>query len=554
MKRSMSYREQCRAAFAGLSAFCQVDRELHAQFDAALRDFVGGNEKKLSGPRALRYFEWFALERGMDGHGQPPLAAFVALGCPGLAADLRPWMDSLLEAQVEVALVRDLDQEGLDLRLASDESQRRVYWDQDLLRPGAGDTVLGLLVKVPEQEGYVLTDACAQQPGSRVFELFAGEASEQRLAGRIEEELRPRLLDIDRFLVLQGEREPRALSVLEGELGALVRELADDELRAEDISATLRESREPSAAFGPLLDRFAFETELDLDPIRELLLELWARVQIEVMEEGSEQGQAPPQRRVRGEELDGAELLAKIEAAEARGERMLDVLDQIEEELGIAEPEAQEELIPERVDWATEELGSLDALVQEFQWERQQKGMPLSEVELQTLQSFVQHAASAGIREPERISGKHVASFLIRSWQLAGISACLEALARIGRFETWLEDVHSLSFEPDAGELRVALAADEKRMRELETGLGEGASDGAAPLGWHVRERASTGEWILAHAQRELRLEGALPLAVGDLLLGMLREGAAGFAEGVRILPKSLAAYLESAEDEREDE
>jgi hypothetical protein len=552
MSESGRARELCRAAFAGLSAFCRVDRELSAQFERAQRDFGGDSGLRIAGQRALRYFEWFGLERAMDGHSAPPIAAFVALGCPGIAEELRPWCEALADLRCEVGIVLASDPEGLDLRVASDETQLRVLWPTDPMRPGDGDSVLGAFVPVHARESFVATDGVAIQSGSSVYELFAGEATEQRLAGRMEEELRPTLLEIDRFLALRSEQEPRSRRVLERELGPLL-DAGYPELSVADLAATLRETQEPGTVFGPILERCAFDSDVDLELLRRLLLEFWTRMQLEDDDQAAQVSLAP-------RAADGAEILARIEAAESRGERLLDVLDEIEEELGVPASERgeEDELIPERMDWATDELSSLSALVREFAWERQQATEPGSrlvggsedQATEQVLESFVQTLEGQGLREPESVGATQLAGWLVSCWQQSGIEACLAQLAELGRFESWLEDVHELRFSREAGELRVELSESRSRVLELEARLKSDAAPQGVPLGWHVVEGDASSGWRLEHEREHVDMPGDWPFAVGDLVLGAVAADGASFAGNARILPVALARHLQPSEDD----
>lgn len=338
---------------ARLAAKLAADPRLRAEVQRARREFFGAEARAVDDRAAAvpgaasaaehRFAEWFALERTCDTLGDVP----VELPAYGEFAD------DLLGSQAGVFLVQDAIGGAVSARDLQDDTVLDLMVPPQSLREG--DLLVGRLF--PSGPGtYTPSTACAVfRPGVELGRAFARDLQRLELDRRLQQ------VELEHLLLRRPEQtqSPTAapaaaarvagapaaeapptvpLEHLEADLERLLRE-AGSELSAATISQQLALVARPGQVIGPLLDEMAFDSDVDLDRLRDLLLQIWNAHHAEEDDaatavDGALPGAAP------GETL-GERLVRTLDEGLAQKRDVADLFAQLERMAGI-EPEPED--------------------------------------------------------------------------------------------------------------------------------------------------------------------------------------------------------------------
>jgi hypothetical protein len=534
-----------------------------------------------------RFHEWFLLERESEALGVVPTEVPPF---QDLAVDLPDTMAGVFVVQPLVGGVfcaRDL-QDDSDLELNVPAATLH-----------AGDLLVGRLYDLGAGRWQPSSALAIFRPGIELAKAFQRDLQRLGLERRLfQVELEHLLLHRHRQATpLRPATAPTAvvpatpvapgvpLEHLEADLDRLLAAAGSD-LAAADISQQLANAARPGPVLGPLLDELAFDTVVDLDRVRSLLLEIWnAHHEGEPPAAEIDPGTALPgetlgERLVRtldeglSQKRDVAEIFAQLErmagiepdpddeddAAMLRQDRPDSADDEDdaagEDELGrgpapfddddddddaATDPEPQ----PRRDTDATAEVGDgdLGPLVEEYLWERQRSADPASS----PLRLFAELQQNAPLphRDLEQVTSTDVMRVLLHVYLGSAPSqraaAVRAAFTELRLFYDWAMHEQELDLADVPAGCQGPLLDQLDRLQAAGVGLstpGAGKSrpgilevDDLGKDGFGARDDDGTDHWIAASAA------ACQHLRVGDLVLGALQPASAG-------KPRSLAGLV----------
>ncbi len=531
---------------------CMQDVRLQAEAQRARREFFGTVAVSSMTPvQEHRFREWFLLERESDALG----------GVPGeLAAEedaVRDLLDSLASVFLvqadEDALVqvRDLQGDGLDAM--------EIEVSAEVLRDG--DLLVGRLYSAGEVRWIPSAAIAIYRPGWKLG------AALQRDFVRLGLQRRLSQLELEHLLLHRNEGaddsaldlpEWRPVEHIEADLQTLLGGL-DDSFEVTAISEALRATARPGVVMGPLLDQLAFDTEVDLDTARRLLLELWGAHHSEGGAVGSaavlglmpeSPGPAATEQGMRSDATLGERLVAALDAGLAAHEDVEELFDKIERMAGI-DPVADEEEDPEELAAAARIVeavagasgqGNLGPLVEEFLWETGQGDAPIA-ASLQLLVSL-QNQAPVPNHDLEELASRDLMRALLHVYLGAepkGRSAAVrETFDAFGKFFTWAKDTQVMDLSAVLEGCRGPLLDQLDRLQQASATLStEDATAGQPrPSMLVVDDLGKDGFGVLADDEPYwiTANEGVVALLrQGDLLLGAMVPQA-GDNQGERLV------------------
>ena len=554
------------------------DPHLAAELQRARREFFpGGGAGNAMLPGAadaaeLRFAEWFTLERESEVLGAVPVTVPTwsedAAELPDSTAGL--WLvQSVGERDVEA---RDL-QDGTTLDLAVPAATLR-----------AGDLIVGRLFGEGAGRWTPSTAAAIFRPGAELALAF------QRDLQRLGLERRLHQVELEHLLLRRpqgGQRAPakappptdRPLEHLEADLdGLLGRAGASGSAAA--ISQQLALAARPGPVLGPLLDELAFDTDVDLDRVRELLLSIWnahhADDEPDAPEVAAGPGETLGERLVRtldeglAQKRDVGELFAELERmAGIEPEPDLELGDDGgDEELEDDEPrstraparrrdeedEDDDEGDARRAAAFAEPGGNVAPLVEEYLWETGRGG----DAAVAPLRLFAELQQNAALphTDLEQTTPLDVMRLLLHVYLGAApaerAARVRAAFAELRGFCQWAVDVQEMDLGQVLEGCHGALLDELDRLQAageaLSTAMPNPARPGVlrvedvGPQGFGVRDDDGSDHWLGAP-------EAALAhLRVGDLVLGALQPepGARRRLAGlVVVLPADVGTLME---------
>jgi hypothetical protein len=553
------------AAFAGRLA---GDPHLAAEMQRARREFfpegpAGGSTVPGAADAAeLRFAEWFTLERESEVLGAVPVdvpqhsgdAAEFDDSCAGL------WLVQNVTARAVVE-ARDL-QDGSSIDLAVPA--------QSLL---PGDLIVGRLFAAGAGRWIPSTAAAIFRPGEQLAKAFLRDVQRLGLERRLHQvELEHLLLRRPRQPAPAANadpvREPAVpLEHLEADLDALLARSASEHT-ATAISQQLALAVRPGPVIGPLLDELAFDTELDLDVARELMVAIWnAHHGVAAVDGAGDDAAADTARSPSGETL-GERLVRMLDEGLAQKRDVGELFAQLERAAGI-EPEPEEsELDDDEGDdddgeyeesgappEAEATKGNLAALVEEYLWETERAATGAATA----LRTFAQLQENAALphRDLEEIDAADVMRLLLHVYlgappaeRAARVRATFESL---GDFYRWASEVQEMEVGSVLASCRGALLDQLDRLQAASDALSATASVALRPgvlvveevskQGFGVRDDDGNDHWLAGPPQALSHLHA------GDLVLGALApaDGTKPRTLGglVVVLPADARALME---------
>lgn len=516
-----------------------ADDRLRSEMAQARREFFGSDQPgyvdaddaRSMDAAAQRFAEWFLLERPSAVLGAVPL---TVLGEPD-AADA-----PLANSRVGLFLV---ETSGKEPQVRDLEGGERLAVEGIPARLAPGDVLVGRLFAL---DGGVHTPSIALtvlEGSPQIAVAFQRDVRRLGLERRIDQ------AELE-HLVFQGWAAQRTARLvaddtippverIEADLQALLDSAGMGERHpATAVSQAVRDAGEhPGAVIGPLLDQLAFDSDVDLDRLREVLLVLSNAHRAAAARRatdpppatppagGPAPGTAPPFRPRPGESL-GEQLARRFEEGRAANEDTGALFADLERILG----ETIED--EEDADDATDlDDGDLEPLVREFGWETNAE--PADEARLA---SFIelQRRAPVPRLSVEYLEADDYLRFLLQTWLAAPpgrrVRELEAAWSVVQRFHDWMVDAQHIDLRErlsasrrilveragDLHEASVALSGDTAAAAdEVQIARVLGRTEDALELA--VEDGRSTC-WVPADPS------STAALTEGDLLLGALEH------------------------------
>ncbi len=540
--------------------------ELAAEMERARRDFFDGELPRTAHSdqdldlAAQRFAEWFLLERESDAFGIVPIERLAAAGDDDPCEQLRDSVVGifLVEGRGESLRVRDL--QGGD-RLAV----RSVVGE---VRPG--DLLVGRLYGMDDE--FVPSAAAAVIGGApQLAVAFQRDLKQLELQRRLDQ------AELERLVVqrlddgtgpgpaLRDPADDRPIEHLEAELQQLLAEVGkDEELPPTRLSGALRAAEGPGEVLGPVLEELAFDTQIDLEKVRDVMLRLWnahhtTSAGIEPVREPLDatppsepapqhlpaDGASPPFHTRPGESL-GEQLARRIEEGLAAEENVEKLFEQVEAMMGDAiDDDDEDDRFEDLAD------GNLDPLVREFAWET-----GLSADDESRMQSFLSQLRELPVPrvDAESIEADDILRWFLHVWLSHAPGARQPQLQAVdsllGSFVRWLAETQEITVGDDLAIARQALVSQAERIDRASGQLSGGAVDPAAQRGLLKVIDLIEDVLVAADAARSTEIEvragvdAVRDLERGDLLIAAYRPGETGTPVGfhgpVVVLPKDV--------------
>jgi hypothetical protein len=561
-------RNEARAteiAVANLARLLEQDARLQPELQRARRQFFGtdGTSKPVvlgaADSAELRFAEWYALERESE------VLGLVPIEMPQYAEHVGDLVGSVCGV-FSVLSVSDLGVEARDLQ---DEAMYDLAVPPGSLQPG--DLLVGRLFTQTEERWTPSTGAAVFRPGKDLAEAF------RRDVARLELDRRLRQIELEHLLLRRTDQTPSPTATtipivpierLEASLEQLLRQ-GNSKLTAVGISEQLANVLRPGPIMGPLLEELAFDTAVDLDRVREVMLQIWNAYHPEVvgatkpdaeaaaeptaslLDPGQVPGETLGERLVRTldeglrQKVDVDDLFAHLErlaglepGTSDSGENPFDLQDDGDEETEPAGPDPG---------------GDLGPLVQEFLWENGIEEGPIA----QTLLGWadLQRNSALARTDLELVTSEDLMRLLLHVY-LGGLPgqravAVRTAFAALQQFYAWAETTFELQVASTLQECRGGLLNEVERIdragallttmttARMRPGFLEVEDTG--PRGFGVRSDEGGNHWL------ETSAEAAAELRTGDLLLAALQPRGAGqtLVGLVVVLPQDARSLME---------
>jgi len=521
--------------YSALQSWVLEDPHLETEFRSSASEFFGAPRPASGADVRLaerRHLEWFALERESARLGGVPIqvlsghdeAAARGLG----AAESAAWIGSLAGV-FEVTGVRP--GEGVWLRDLAGSGEYPLVEPEvsQLLAPG--DMIAGRI--------FPVGDTVFRSSPAAVFFRDPGLLEALRADFERERVRRRGVLRLAQSEIEQLFYRPQAGDPADpvGELRALLTRggVGSDEI--DELLEALAsepfdvENPTPGAGdlLGEILDRLAFETDLELEAARVALTAAWLHITSKGPGRGASLAPAkPPQPAPRPKqrsqsEVRVAEALAKFDAERAAGLPVDQSFDQLERLLEISDEPDPDELEP-----APDFPGAIAALVEEFLWDLGRTEGEAAAHACEALRTLGRYAEPIGV--PDNLGLKALADYAAR-WSIDedlvhGADEASALVRALQRFTVWAEETGALTLEPGCAALLERIARELPRIAEANQRRTRRADVGEGELFELIGNK--NGALALRHAGRETTLEAdpllAQWLRPGDLLRGRVSD------------------------------
>lgn len=518
---------------ARLAAQLSNQSRLQAELQRARREFFGPDLQGAGDDAAEhRFAEWFLIERESETLGAVPITIAPYL------ANAEPLEGSL----VGLFLVEATE----DLVTAKDMQDNQVI---ELAERGSlqvGDLLVGRLYPVSGERWAPSAATPALRPGRELAHAFVRDLKGLELDRRLLQiELEhlllkkhdgkrsgPKQVEVDGGLPDVVEAPQAPLEHLEADLEQLLLGVGC-ELPATDISQQLAIAAGPGVVMGPLLDQLAFDTKIDIDRTRRLLLEIWnahhAGQPLSTEQESESKG--PP-----GETL-GESLVRKLDRGLGADSDVEELFSEIEKLAGVEPDEADDDderntkIVAAVFPTADEDgdAGDLSPLITEFHWET---GVSKEDAKQRALTTWVelQRNASVPNTDLESIPAADLMRLLLhmflRSTPTERASTVHAAYAELRAFYEWVMTTQEIDRRDVLSECKGALLDHLERLQDAGVALSNEQPPAGSPGlmqieeigkdGFGARDDDGGSHWLLANeTATEL-------LAVGDIVLGGL--------------------------------
>lgn len=535
-------REQFEKGLEAFHALVRNDPSLHEEYERSRGVYFAGSAlPEEPGPSSeaanRRHLEWFLFEHLGERQRALPVERLLVRWRNRVGSALEAHLETFLQSHAGIfEVIVDEVTGGTVLRDVAGLGEYQLDETEIATVVQPGDLVVGRLFPA----------------GEALFRVSdgAGRFRDARLRVAIERDLerlrnsRPhpviRLSQVELERMFWGGARPA--EELADPVGDLERFLGEGGVAPATI-ASWREAlrRAPfdgdsivPAAEGPLpeiLDAIAFETELDLDRARALLLAAWHRLSVP---DRSMELDAPRP------EVEVARAIARFDADRARGVDVESSLRELEQRLGLDDEEEPDE--PDAPDFP----GVVSAMIEEFLWEIELEAGSATSARYEGLRIFGGYTREIGVFENlgPREFLTFAAFWIPESRRLrsgAEAERLIEGLTRFGR---WARETHGLeALDAELTARLDGLRASLPRVVVANALLPvERANPGEL---FELVESTEAGRARLrdrAGEERTVPLESRLAalLRSGDLLRGYTRDDLA-FVVGCCYPPEAIA-------------
>ena len=489
-----------------------------------------------------RFREWFLLERQSEALGSQPILAWSpdALGEKDLWSRL---MDSLMGVFVNNGSTR-FDDGTMALELSELWTGRVVPLlpgqETDFEKAPEDSIFLGRLVQL--DHGFY-----APLPGFRMA-CAPGllPALERDLAAARATQSRARLSQLEleklcNWVPASASAEPSAMPDLQGDLVQLL--AADPNWDLEKLQQSLAEN-----GLGETLNLLAFETELDLEPLRRILPEYDHALRNQAESDPTPTLQLPRGRSGEEQALPSADAihdaLSQFDLDRSKGQSLEQSFQELEKALGLpegisAEPELGAETEDDPVGFIPK--AGIRTWLDAYAWES--LNVQQAPAQLTALADFLE-GQKMGSLDAEDLTAAAVLPFLLAAGQPQAIQRRHQ---EIRGFLDWAEHEQSADLGPLATETAHQYMERICAVLELNAELAQNGT-------WKHRARVAginpiqvpTDEANVLADVDGLPSQAAKQLEVGDLLLGNWKSGR---FVAMGVIPKEAAPVTEPAGD-----
>ena len=533
---------------ARLAAQLSKQPRLQAELERARRQFFGDDLHGAGDDAAEhRFAEWFLIERESETLGVVPMTI------PPYSADVEPLDGSL----AGLFLVESVGDTVTAIDMQDDEVL-------ELAEAGTlqvGDLLVGRMYPVSGERWAPSAATPALRPGRDLAKAFLHDLKKLEIGRRLMQ------VELEHLLLREhgktsaslggGSNDEAAtaelvvapeipLEHLEADLEQLMLS-AGHQNSATDISEQLAQTQSPGAVMGPLLDQLAFDSDVDLDRMRRVLLEIWNAHHVGQVRSTEEAGSSsgPP-----GETL-GEKLVRRLDEGIGEREDVEELFSQMESIAGIESDEEDSEederntaIVSEVFETGASDgdTGDLAPLVAEFHWEN---GFEQTEDSALTLWIELQRSAAVPNTEVELIPAGDLMRLLLHVYLRSApddrVEQVRSAFDELRRFYDWVAETQEIDQREVVQRCQGALLDQLERLQAAGIALSNDQAPVQSPGLMQVEETGKDGfgardddggsHWLLTD---KLAVD---QLAVGDIVLG-------GFAPVVGDEPTSLHRRL----------
>lgn len=395
--------------------------------------------------------------------------------------------------------------------------------------------------------------AAVFRPGASLGEAFRRDVERLDLGRRLQQ------IELERLLLQRPGQsssptaEAASTAPLERLEADLEQALAEggDEHSAAAISQQLATADRPGRVIGPLLEQLAFDTEVDLDRVRRLALEIW---NVWLQRRGPQDEAAPSQ--PPGASL-GERMVRALDDGLARHQDVDEVFANLERLAGL-EPGAADDGENPYDDEDGEESpiegnGNLDALVQEYLWEQGREQAPAAAA--LRLWPGLQTNAALPNDDVELVTSQDLLRLLLhvylRTPAAERVAAVRATFAELQDFYGWLSKTHELELGAVLEGCRGGLLDQVERLAAAGQALSDERVQSQIPRLLRIEDLGADGFGVLdddgEHHWLRAGKDAVAAVRVGDLVLGaIVREPqGAKLAGVVVVLPHDARALME---------
>ncbi|MCA8973148.1 MAG: hypothetical protein KDC98_00430 [Planctomycetes bacterium] len=545
-------------AMRELVARLEADTRLRVELARARREFFAEGASAAVPGRGLveaserRFYEWYALERESETLGCVPVTV------PRFAAD-----EALMGSCVGVFAITAAEAGSAAARDLQDDSMLELTVPATAL--AAGDLLVGRLFPAGVGQWLPSVAVTVFRPGGSLGTAFTRDRERLEIEGRLQQVELEHLLLRRRDAAGNGVVEddvPIPLEHLEADLDKL---LGETDLSATAISEQLAAADRPGQVIGPLLERIAFDSEIDLDALRRTLLQIWnaqhastliatdAEAEADADAGGPGESVGPP-----GETL-GEKMVRLLDEGLHRHRDVDSVFADLERMAGLEPGAANDAENPyDRVaddDTSAGEplAGTLDPLVQEYLWERSQH----DDAAGATLRTWVELLGNAAVphADLEDVTALDLMRLLMHVYLGSApadrVAAVRNAFRCVGEFFAWAEQTQDLELAAVLEGCRGGLLDHLDRLATAGSALSRGEVRGGRPAMLEVVDLGSGGFGVCGEDGDNLWVvaddETVALLRVGDIVLGSPDRTQQGcrFAGPVVVLPRDARKLME---------
>lgn len=573
-------------ALTSLLASLVERAEVAAEYEASVGDFSTGEAPATTEPAWLRHLEWFLLERPADvlAGEVPILAARAELeSMSGLSDVDKDALGLVSDSRVGMFEVRDVRPgEGFWLQDLLGMGELPVLEQSASVDVSSGDLVVGR-VYADGDGAFELSPAAEVFSREGLVEALRLDAERARAGRRGTIRITQRELEVMFFApgarfkqthadVESLELEEHAPNVEEESAHRIGTRIDaqlrlsgwDDEDRAALVEVMTSAAIEPvkpevaNAAIARALELVAFESDIDLGPMRLDLAAWWAALKLEAartaekfqsdgaaagkakLADGFASASAEREESAPGQALSAKEALEAFDRGRAEGHDVEALFHRLENDLGLEE-DAEEDPGD-----APDFPGVIGAMVEEFLWDGERQTPAGLKEHAEFLRAFAALHQDIGIFDA--LEAQHLIDFAARAAIEKELCApdherrARVLLDALERFVRWADTEHDLELWIEFEEAHATLVEDLARAAAVSRRLARPVGLDWSAENW-ARVEAEGREAVRGEERYELELSSAvedrdLGPREGDWVVGRAKNGR---FEAAAVLPRAAS-------------